>query len=321
MSSRQRIKTTLEFKIPDRIGVYDYMRDDTEKLWVKKGFIPGDQKYQDVFGYDLKFFKFDQSFLLADKKISPDEIIKDWQNLKALLAPCDSRISSSFKAEYEKALSKDLFLVLAVLGPFQHAALMLGLERLLVLIAEKSKLVEDIFSASAEMSIGMYNMLKNLGFIFDGAWLWSDLAYKKGCYFSVKTYNAILHKYHKQLCAFFDKEEMPIIFHCDGDCRQFIPYLLKAGIRALNPLEIDCGFEDINFLKKEYGNDLVLFGNMPTDVLEKQKEEIESVLSGRLEIAKKGGGFIYHGDKPVPPTVDFENYKFALDVIKKYGRY
>ena len=120
---------------------------------------------------------------------------------------------------------------------------------------------------------------------------------------------------------------MPLILHSDGNCASFIPLFLAAGARALNPLEIDCGFSDAQFIKKEYGKDLVLFGNMPAVVLEKSphsgagKKEIEEVFKKRLEILKAGGGFIYHSDKPIPETVSQENYRFALDVIKKYGGY
>ena len=92
-------------------------------------------------------------------------------------------------------------------------------------------------------------------------------------------------------------------------------------------MEIDCGFSDAKSLKKEYNKKLVLFGNMPTAVLEKGplsgagKKEIETIFKERLQILKAGGGFIYHCDNPIPETVSLENYQFALDMVKKYGIY
>jgi uroporphyrinogen decarboxylase len=35
----------------------------------------------------------------------------------------------------------------------------------------------------------------------------------------------------------------------------------------------------------------------------------------------KGGGYIFHSDHSVPPTVSFDNYKYAMELVDKYGRY
>jgi len=277
MTPRERIKRTLEFKLSDRVGIYDNLPVKTTDKWNKKDFPE----------FDLALFD-------ADK-------------INAI--------------EYKKAKDKSLFLTFSFSGPFQKASDVLGLENVLVMMAQDPKALDAVFSENVESSINAYSRLKENGFTFDGAWMWSDLAYKNGCYFSIDTYKRMLHSHHVKLCRYFEKQGLPVIFHCDGNCLSLIPLLLKAGIKALNPLEIDSGFGDLEFLKKEYYKDLVLFGNMPALVLEKDKKLIEKVFGERIEIAKAGGGFIYHGDKPVPETVSLENYQFALHMVKKYGGY
>lgn len=268
MTPCERIKRTLNFKIPDRVGIYDNLR----------GYFP----------------EFD--FALFD----PDKFDK---------------------SEYRKAKNKNLFLTFSFSCPFQKAVETLGLENALLMIAQDPKGAERIFADNTERIIGEAEKLKVSGFIFDGAWMWSDLAYKNSTYFSADTYKKLLYKYHAKLCRYFKRNAMPVILHSDGNCVNFIPLFLAAGARALNPLEISCGFKDAKFLKKEYGKDMVLFGNMPAVVLEKGKKEIEKVFKKRLQILKAGGGFIYHSDKPIPPSVNFENYAFALEIIRKYGSY
>lgn len=351
MTPRERIKRTLNFKRPDRVGIYDCLWDETQENWRRQNFLPKEQPYQVFFSYDLRLFEFDQSFLLMEKEIESDsessvrinsfgaierkwkdksgasQILdtavktkQDWKDFRALLAACQARIKSSFEIEYRAAKDAGVFLTLAFLDPFQHAVNIFGMERLLMVLGDNPALVNDVFSASVDLSVNMYKLLRRKGFIFDGAWLWSDLAYKNGCFFSARMYKKLLYPYHRKLCAYFDSKGMPAILHSDGNLLGIVPLLLKAGVRALNPLEIGCGF-DLEFMKKEYGRDLVLFGNMPTDVLEKDKHQIEVVFSHRLEIAKRGGGFIYHADKPVPPTVSFQNYEFALEIVRKHGSY
>ena len=268
MTSRERVKQTLEFKIPDRVAIYDNVAGD--------------------FGeFDLKLFD----------------------------------LYKFNRVEYRKAAKKNLFLTLSFSCPFQKAAESLGLENILIMIAENPLGAEKIFAENAQNIIGRAERLKRTGVVFDGAWMWSDMAYKNTTYFSPGTYKKLLHKYHIKLCGYFKENAMPVILHSDGNCASFIPLYISAGVRVLNPLEIDSGFSDAEFLKKEYGKGLVLFGNMPALVLEKSKKEITEVFKKRLEILKAGGGFIYHGDKPIPETVSSENYQFALDIVKKYGKY
>ncbi len=320
MTSRERIKHTLNFKLPDRVGVYDCLWPDTQRLWQEKGFIPKEQPYQDFFNYDLRLFEFNQSFLLIDKQEEKIKVKEDWFKFKPLLAPCDARIDNSFKIRYKSAKGQDVFLALAVTDPFAHAVGIFGFENLLSFLKDDPDFTRDVFLTSAELSIQMAEFLRQNNFVFDGAWLWADMAYNKGCYFSLKDYKNTIYPYHKKLCSYFNSKGMPVILHSDGDISKLIPLLLSAGVRALNPLQADCGF-NIEDLKKEYGGDLVIFGNMPTDLLECDKEKIELVFSKHLETAKKLGGFIYHGDRPIPPTVSFANYEFALEVVKRYGSY
>ena len=34
-----------------------------------------------------------------------------------------------------------------------------------------------------------------------------------------------------------------------------------------------------------------------------------------------GGGYIYHSDHSVPSDVSFDNYAFAMEMVRKYGSY
>jgi len=268
MTSRERIKRTLDFKIPDRVGIYDNIAGEFPE-------------------FDLKLFDLD--------KFDPQV--------------------------YKAAKEKGLYLVASFSCPFQKLTFDLGLQEALLLIAKEPFQAKSIFAENAQQLINASEKIRQDGFIFDGAWMWSDLAYKKNTYFSAETYKKLLHEFHFDICGYFKGLGLPVILHSDGNCASYIPLFLEAGVRALNPLEIDCGFADAQFLKKEYGKDLVLFGNMPALVLEKSEKEIEEVFKKRLEILKSGGGFIYHSDKPIPETVSRKNYEFALGIIKKYGGY
>ncbi|MHC4562028.1 MAG: hypothetical protein ACYS8X_04555 [Planctomycetota bacterium] len=52
------------------------------------------------------------------------------------------------------------------------------------------------------------------------------------------------------------------IFHCDGDVRELVPFLLEAGIQGLQGFQGECGItlDYVTSLRTREGNPLVLFG-------------------------------------------------------------
>jgi uroporphyrinogen decarboxylase len=99
-----------------------------------------------------------------------------------------------------------------------------------------------------------------------------------------------------------------------------IPKLIEAGFAAIQPLEAKCG-QDVRVLKERFGNKITFFGNIDIRKLSGTKQEIEDEISSKLPIAMKGGGYIFHSDHSVPPTVSFDNYRYAIELLEKYGRY
>ena len=60
------------------------------------------------------------------------------------------------------------------------------------------------------------------------------------------------------------------------------------------------------------------------DQLEAQRaERLEDVGEGPLgrprALGRARGGYIYHSDHSVPPTVSFEQYNRVMELVKMYG--
>ena len=47
------------------------------------------------------------------------------------------------------------------------------------------------------------------------------------------------------------------------------------------------------------------------------REEIVS----KLDAAMPGGGYIYHSDHSIPPTIAFDDYAYAIELIREIGTY
>ena len=74
-------------------------------------------------------------------------------------------------------------------------------------------------------------------------------------------------------------------------------------------------------LKKIYGKDLIFVGNIDVMKMSGTNEEIEEEVRSKVLAAKENGGYLYHSDHSVPPSVSFENYKYVMEMVNKYGKY
>ncbi|MCY2925468.1 MAG: hypothetical protein NT031_08520, partial [Planctomycetota bacterium] len=66
---------------------------------------------------------------------------------------------------------------------------------------------------------------------------------------------------------------------------------------------------------------LVLFGGIDVRALSGTKTDIDHEIRTKIPVAMKGGGYIYCADHSVAPTVSYENYRYAIDLIRQVGTY
>jgi uroporphyrinogen decarboxylase len=154
----------------------------------------------------------------------------------------------------------------------------------------------------------------------DGLFMVDDLGMNTGLMFSPRTYDRVVHPAHKRLGDYLHSHAIAYFMHTDGDIRTVIPRLIEAGVQVLQPLEAKSCM-DVRTLKAEYGRDLVFFGNIDVRKMSASKAELEEEVRSKLDVVMRGGGYIYHSDHSVPPTVSFENYLFLMELLDRYGCY
>jgi uroporphyrinogen-III decarboxylase len=158
------------------------------------------------------------------------------------------------------------------------------------------------------------------GGALSGLYLWGDVAYTKGMLFSPKLWEKLFYPYVKEMCQEFHQLGMKVIYHGCGDSREIMDMLIDAGIDGYNPLEAKAGL-DVVKLKKKYGKRLAWVGNIDVRVLAKgSREDIKREVLRKLNAAK-GGGYIFQSDHSVPANVPPENYHYAIQLVKEFGRY
>ncbi|MCS6829407.1 MAG: hypothetical protein NZ749_02070 [bacterium] len=354
MNSRERVQTTLSRGIPDRVPMLDIaFWPETLKRWRQEGF-PEDADPADYFGLDrIERFGFDGSLQLPVELIEETErwrvyrnanglVVKEWKDsyapparlectvqsweewlkVKPRLRVTPDRIAAPMVENYCFWRERGWFVVVEPVEPMWFVLdHLMGFQNALPLIAEQPDLIADILNTYTDFLLGMCQLCVERGITFDGLWFFSDLCYKNGMLFSPRAYRELLMPCHRKVKAWCEAQGIPMLLHCDGDVRQFIPLLIEAGFDAIQPLEARAG-NDVRELKTLYGTQIVFFGNISADVMAYgTDEQLEEEIRSKLTVAKEGGGYMYHSDHSIPPTVSFARYARVIALVQKYGVY
>jgi len=245
----------------------------------------------------------------------------DWERLKKKLDVDWQRYGKETVETMRGSRENSAFVTLSPVEPCWYALRTIGLTETLELMLTEPEFIEDVIATQTDFLLAMLELGLNKGLKFDAVWFFSDLCYKNGMLFSPEVYRKMVMPYHQKISEFCSKHGLFLILHCDGDIRKFIPSVIEAGFDCIQPLEARAG-NDVRKFKNEYGKDIAFFGNINMDVLSRGvASEIEEEVVSKIMVAKEGGGYIFHSDHSVPPTVSFKSYRMAVDLAKKHGVY
>lgn len=352
MTSRELISNTLAKKPTSRIPLTDRsFWPETIERWKKEG-LPESANVEDYFGLDRIFtYGFDDSPAFEETTVEENDafavvsdnfgrLLRRWKTKTAPPETIRYGAGSIEKAleymkrydqvsvdhsdptkieEYGQARERGDFMAVVPLEPAWFVIeYLLGFEKGLTAFVEYPEEISRIMEHLADFSLAHLKWLIDVkGIKFDGLWFFSDLCYRNGMLFSPSVYRRIVQPMHRRYRRFCDQNKLFLMIHCDGDVRNFIPLLIETGFDAIQPLEARSG-NDVRELKKLYDNKITFFGNINSDVIARgTKEEIVNEVTSKVNAAKKDGGYIYHIDHSVPPTVSLENYRLLIKTLKE----
>ncbi|HIE19366.1 TPA: hypothetical protein EYP75_06530 [Candidatus Bathyarchaeota archaeon] len=352
MKPRERMKRALSHQEADRIPIHDNLWQATVDRWRREG-LPSGVSPADYFGYELCGFGADTSPRFPIEVLSEDEeyivertiyggirknhrdhsttpmIIdypcksrEDWEKIKPRLNPNDYRVDwvSSLR-RFHREHSRGRFITYNAPVGYDKIQNYVASPRLLKAVITEPEWVVDMYWTDAKLVMEMCERMIKGGFKFDGAFLYCDLGYRGGLFFSPKHYEEQLHLVFKELCRFFHSRGMYVILHCCGKVEDLIPYFIEEGIDCLQPLEVKAGMDLIE-LKEKYGDKISFMGGIDVRLMAlDDPKPIEEEIKRKITAAKEGGGYIYHSDHSVPKNVSFKQYKRVIELVKKYGDY
>lgn len=353
MTERDRIIATLKRQPTDRIPKADSYWPETVARWRKEGLPATANPYEHFQTQPMVQMGFDWSLRLpkkvfeetpryvveqdanglvwqrfkTDQSYSPPRILdaliktrQDWERHKHLMAPSPARVPADARQRIAAAQKAGKFVTLDFREHYRTVWAKLGVEQTLEIMATDPDWFCDMCAAYNQCVIESLKPAIADGIQFDGCWVYGDIAYRNALMFSPRMFRELLFPYHKELYTFLNARGIPVIYHCDGDMREALPMLVDAGIKVLQPMEAKANM-DVRDLKPLYGDRLVFFGNIDVREMSKTRADIEREVWSKLTVAMKGGGYMYYSDHSVPPTVNFENYSYVMQLVDELGHY
>ncbi|UCF73237.1 MAG: hypothetical protein JSW35_01925, partial [Deltaproteobacteria bacterium] len=97
---------------------------------------------------------------------------------------------------------------------------------------------------------------------------------------------------------------------------ELIPLWLECGINFFWPLECAAG-NDAVALRKRYGRDIVLGGNIDKRALLKGKDAIREEVMSKVPFLLESGGYFPSIDHMVPPDVTLGSYRYFINTLRE----
>ncbi len=353
MTSRERITAALRHQEPDRIPMLDTcFWTPTVERWLDEGLPEGVSPHQHFeldsiprlgidcsLQFDVEIIEeTDEWTVKRDRdgavhkrwihqyatEAEVDQFLTGpdvWADCRDRLQPTEDRIAGATPEQITQLHERGEFVVLGPNEPVWWTWRALGMPRALMAMAAEPEWFEEMVAVQTEMQLDLFRQIIERGEKPDGIWFYSDFCYAKGTFFSAQMYRDLMLPYHRRVADFCHANDMFLLLHCCGDCRELIPLLIEAGFDAVQPLEARAG-NDVRELKRLHGDGITLFGNINVDVLSSgDRDAIRHEVQSKLEAAMPGGGYIYHSDHSIPPTVAMADYAYALELVREYGRY
>jgi uroporphyrinogen decarboxylase len=348
----ERFRTAVQHQESDRVPFYELLVDyGIQSRFIGREVIADDIKSQVEFwasaGYDFipitvgmmepggvtkesAISKVIEEIVLEDEEEAEERqdpawnleyhsFIKDHADFEAF--PWDVLAELNYdKFEDVKQYLPDGMKVIAVSGKiFTLTWMLMGFNHFALSLTDDKTLVADVFNRVAE--IQYQSLTKVLSMDHIGAvWTVDDIAMGNGPMIMPEIFREFLFPSYQKMARMCHDSKRIFGMHTDGDITKLMGDLIDIGIDVLHPIDPTC--MDIHKMKKDFGDQICLAGNVSNEMLQiAEPADIEARVKDLLRDIAPGGGYLLAAGNSVPSWAKFENYKAMIDAGLKYGRY
>jgi Uroporphyrinogen-III decarboxylase len=358
MTSKERITRILKHQPVDRIGLYEHFWGDTHKEWVtNQGCDPDFNKEFDfdmVEAWPINWcarmdFKAEvvaededtvtlldgnYAILRRHKKhdTTPEHIgfgidsYEKWLELiKPLLedeATFEKRINfEGYRNAKKYCEETQKFFMWSGVNVFECMHPVAGHEEMLAAMIYEPEWIHDMCDTFARLTVKAQQILFEREGLPDGIWYYEDMGYKGAPFMSPAMYDEFIYPAHKLTFDYAKSLNLPVIVHSCGFVEPLLDGMVRAGIDALQVIEVKAGMDLLRIYEK-YGDKIALIGGIDVrEVYPNDFARIDAELEKKIPIVMQKYGYVVHSDHSIPKTVNYETYKYFVKKALELGTY
>jgi uroporphyrinogen decarboxylase len=197
---------------------------------------------------------------------------------------------------------------------------LMGFETFSMALFDQPELVERMFDKLGGLIYSMFERMVEYDCV-GALWYSDDIAYTESLMVSPATLRQYLFPWMKKMGDLCRANDMPFIYHSDGDLFPVFDDIIDCGVNAVQPIEPKA--MDIVEVKKKVGGKLCVIGNIDLiyTLTRGSVEEVEAEVKERIRTIAPGGGYALGTANTVPDYVIPENYRAMVESCLKYGKY
>jgi len=196
-------------------------------------------------------------------------------------------------------------------GSYERCCGIIDFQNFMMNMAMNPKVIHRIMDKITEYRIEYARKVVEMG--FKVAHHGDDLGTQNGTLFSRDMFREFVLPRLKEAWQPYNDAGLPIIMHSCGNLTEFIPDLIDIGLRVLEPVQTCM---DLEYLKREFGKDLVFWGGIETQKLPfASPEEVKEMARHSIRTLGKGGGHIIAPSQEVMNDVPLENVIALVETI------
>lgn len=358
MTGKERIANILNHKPVDRIGLYEHFWSDTYKEWSKPAAdgginnldfnfdivesgvtnMVGDLDFADEIVAEtedtITIKNGNYATLKKHKKhdATPEHVGFDvdcrekWERLiKPKLtnkADFERRIDfESYRNAKRAAAERQQFFMWSGVNVFELMHPVCGHVNMLMAMIDDPDWVVDMCKTYSELTVEFQKILFAREGYPDGIWFYEDMGYKNSPFMSPAMYDEFIYPAHKYTCDYAKSVGLPVIMHSCGFVEPLLPGMVRAGINALQVIEIKAGM-DLLRIHAKFGDQIALIGGIDVRKLyTNDYQQIDAELEAKIPKVMQGFGYVLHSDHSIPKTVKYETYKYFMKKGLELGTY
>jgi hypothetical protein len=347
MSSIERVKTLIDGRKPDRIPMYDLLRNDEvvsyfggAKVTVQNGRkvvfsayepaidttrplvrTPNEEKtVQMEDGREQRYFRW--TIWTSHKNYTNEETYKnEKEKFVKNFTPWNPEKQKSLDAQIRqhRQEQKDLGEIFYFpVGPCNWLTRIydeVGLEMFSLYWAYYPELIDQIMECHVQETIAWAEHLP-IDFEYNGVFLADDIAFNTGTLLPVEWFEKSYFSRLKRICDAFHKRNIKVLFHSDGNLYSILNGLVAAGIDGLNPIEIMAGM-DVGAIHKMYPKIFMAGGIDVSQLLPFGKpKEIKDVVKKTIDDAE--GRIMIGSSTELNNEVPLKNFLAMKEAVMEY---